>query len=406
VTAKLPAIMIPAGVRARWRIAWAQRENDRRWRAYDADAEVWLRRNDELIRLQIEATGFLGCTQPRNGLPVDLDDDEVVFRVLPAAELVEAEARHVPGMPTPGLTAASAGTVPPGRALPKGLRVVDAGMAVVTNHRVAFSGREGRREWTYADMVGPAHHFDVPLTVLHTTDGRRLAGLLVPATAIVNFRFYLTLAFAAATGERAAVAAQLDALMDTHQDARPVPPPPAEPDQAPLTALRPNRRAATVMAVAAVAFAMLTASTFGSEQAGLPYRAEVGESVVVATATDAPNAISVTAPPDSGNPVAPGGDAAAGTGVVEGPTAGGATGENAPIARPETASQRRSVPRVVPAMGPASLPPPTTGPASPTSPAPTAAPPSPEPLVVDLCGSAKPLRLPVLQPLLCPPASP
>lgn len=131
---------------------------------------------------------------------------------MPAAELVEVKARHVPGLPTPGLAVYPVTIDAPGRALPRGLRVVDAGMAVVTNHRVAFSGRQRPREWTYEDMMGPAHHPDVPLTLLHTTDGGHLAGLLVPAPATVNFRFYLTLAFAVAIGKRTAVAAHSEQL--------------------------------------------------------------------------------------------------------------------------------------------------------------------------------------------------
>ena len=87
---------------APWRIAWAERENERRQRAYRDATDAWLRRDDHLARLRIEAASFLGCTQPRTGLPVQLDDDELVFRVLPVAELVEAEARHIPGLPTPG----------------------------------------------------------------------------------------------------------------------------------------------------------------------------------------------------------------------------------------------------------------------------------------------------------------
>ncbi|MFU8876499.1 hypothetical protein ACNAVT_31955, partial [Micromonospora sp. SL4-19] len=67
---------------------------------YDTEIEGWHRRHDELIRLRIEVAGFLGCTQPRTGLPVNLADDEVVYRVLPTVELVEAKARHVAGLPT------------------------------------------------------------------------------------------------------------------------------------------------------------------------------------------------------------------------------------------------------------------------------------------------------------------
>ncbi|MCM0678294.1 hypothetical protein NCC78_27000, partial [Micromonospora phytophila] len=297
--------------RPRWQIMWAERENERRRRAYDAEVAAWLRRGDELVRLRIEAAGFLGCTQPRTGLPVDLDDDEVVFRVLPAAELIEAEGRHVPGLPAPGLTVASVTAGAPGCALPKALRVVDAGMAVVTNRRVAFEGRAGRREWTYANLLGPAHHPDVPLTLLHHTDGGRLAGLRVPAAATVNFRFYLTLAFAHATGRRAAVVALLETLVDAHRDARPVPPLPAEPDQAAMTALRPGRSVATAAVVAAVALVTLNLGAFGPERAGQPYRAQVGASVVVAPTTETSHPVSDTAPTIHRPPVPPAGGTAA-----------------------------------------------------------------------------------------------
>lgn len=169
-------ITSPAAASPGWRARWAERESGRRSRAYDADVAAWRRRDDHLVRLRIEAAGFLGYAQPRTGLPVDLDDDEVVFRVLPAAELVEADARHVPGLPAPGLDVAATEMVGDGRALPKGLRAVDAGLAVVTDRRVAFAGRAGRREWAYADMPGVAHHPDAPVTLLHTADGGRLAG--------------------------------------------------------------------------------------------------------------------------------------------------------------------------------------------------------------------------------------
>ncbi|WP_157746278.1 hypothetical protein [Micromonospora inositola] len=408
-------IMIRAEERPRWRIAWAERENDRRRRAYDTEAGAWHRRNDQLIRLQIEAAEFLGCTQPRTGLPVDLDDDEVVYRVLPAAELVEAEGRHIVGLPTPGLTAAAASVGAPGRALPRGLRVVDVGMAVVTNHRVAFSGRERRRQWSYADMVGPAHHPDVPLTLLHTTDGSRLAGLRVPADASVNFRFYLTLAFAAATGERAAVAAQIDALLDAHQNTRPLPPPPAQPDHARLTPLRPDRLAAAAAALLAFACATLTVATSKSEQDGLPYRA--GPAALGTATTGAPNAIGTTTPSTPSKLAAPDSGTAA---SLTGPTAtrpmGGAQGVDGQIRRQGTAHRGSSSAPAVAAAGPAAHPTPTTGPASTTDtaptttrspangPAPTTAQPSPNAPVVSLCPD--PLQLPIAERLLCPPSSP
>ncbi|PZG00011.1 hypothetical protein, partial [Micromonospora deserti] len=378
MTAKSPAIITAAGAAPpRWRTAWAERENDRRRRAYDTETEAWHRRHDHLLRLRIEAAGFLGCTDPRTGLPVELDDGEVVYRVLPTAELVEAEARHVPGLPAPALTVGPAGV--PDRPLPRGLRIVDAGVAVVTDRRVAFAGREHRREWAYADLVGLAHHPDAPLTLLHTADGGRLAGLRVPATAAVNVRFYLTLAVAAASGDRDAVAAQLDGLIDAHHKARPVAPLPLGPEQAPLTALRPERRVATVTAVAAVAFATLTASALASEQVDPPQRVEAR----VNTAVDPPGVVVPFSRAELGGSHT---DAATSPSSATAERAGGEAGDAAPTWGPGTESRPTSVPVAGPtgAPSPPAGPPglaPAPGPASttatPPAAGPTAAPPPP-----------------------------
>ncbi|GAA4568710.1 hypothetical protein GCM10023176_23670 [Micromonospora coerulea] len=365
MTATSPAIdTIPSATLPRWRITWAERENDRRRRAHHAEIEAWVRRNDQLIRLQIEAATFRGYAQPRTGLPVDLDDDEVIYRVLPAAELVEAEARHGFGLPTPGLTVATTSIDAPARTLPRGLRVVDAGMAVVTDRRVSFAGRESGREWTYADMVGPAHHPDTPITLLHTTDGRRLTGLLVPTAATVNFRFYLTLAFAAAAGQRVAVAAQIDALRDAHRRARPTPPPPAEPEHAPLTAVRPDRRLATVAAVVALTFATLPVGGFGAEHGGPPYRAY--SRAVVAT-TGGPHTIGATArksldestTPDIHAPASPAGEPPT-------PPTGAGPGVAGTVLRPRAPSRATSAAPTVMVTVRAGPPTPTT-PAAPTT---------------------------------------
>ncbi|WCN82513.1 hypothetical protein [Micromonospora sp. LH3U1] len=396
-----------------WRIAWAERENERRQRAYRDATDAWLRRNDHLVRLRIEAAGFLGCTQPRTGLPVDLDDDELVFRVVPSAELVEAEARHVPGLPTPGsCDFADTSDV----ALPAGLRIVDTGMAVVTSHRVAFAGGERRREWTYADLVGAAHHPDVPVTLL--PDHSRLLGLLVPASAVVNFRFYLTLTVAVAAGERAAVIAQLDALLAAHQDARPTPSLLVGPDEAPLTAVRPDRRALAAAAVAAVVFATTGPGALGSERADPSHFAAV-------VAMDVPRAVLVP-----GLPVGPmAGKARAGSVdratqsrpyapsavrpvvLASRPVASGAVEPSiavvpSPAATPSVAPAPSAssvpTPGPVPTTNPPALPTPTAS-ASPSLPAPTATP-SSDPALLTVC--LDPLQLPLLDPLLCPSPAP
>ncbi|MFF4876356.1 hypothetical protein [Micromonospora sp. NPDC000668] len=406
----------PTTLEPHWRIAWAERENRRRRHAYRSAADAWLRRKDHLTRLRIEAVGFLGSTQPRTGLPVDLADDELVFRVLPNAELVEAEARHVVGLPTPGpLTCADT----PGDDLPAGLRALDAGMAVVTNHRVAFAGRDHRREWRYADLSAPAHHPDVPLTLLHTTDRGPLAGLLVPASAAVNARFYMALAIAAFAGERAAVATQLDALLDAHQGARPTPPPLVEPDEAPLTALRPDRRALAVAAVGVVVFSTLGPGALGPERADPVQRTEAA----VIVATDAPADGDAVVPVLPIGPVAPERSRTGPVGrATRAPTTGATphgpstTGTPVPLAvsaspsAPSTASAPSASSVPTPGPVPTTDPPPAgrpalpTASATPTAPAPTTAAPSPDPALITLC--LDPLQLPLVDRLLCPPTEP
>ncbi|MGK5738554.1 hypothetical protein [Micromonospora sp. URMC 103] len=437
MTTTSPGTVVAATPSPTWRTAWAERENERRRSAHRRELAAWRRRADELTRQRIEAATFLGCTEPRTGLPVDLDDDELVYRILPTTELVEATARHVPGLPQAALSVGP--PAPSSRMLPKGLRVAGAGLAVVTNHRVAFAGRALRREWRYADLTAPAHHPDVPLTLLHTTDGGRLAGLLVPATTVANARFYLTLAVAAARGERAAVVAELDALAEIHERCRPALPAPADPWHAPLVARRPDRRAA--VAAATVAFVAFAASAYGSDEDIPRYRAEAGGIVldvepppaigaVVPTLAPAPPAAGgATAPPTTG-PTAPathdgtpaGGVAvttaggAAGPGAREraaDPGAGGGSGRGS-VGAPEApapsapttapAPPKPTRPPTSPAPAP-STPPTTSPPASPPpskpTPAPTTSPPSsPDSRLLTVC--LDPLRLPLLDPLLCP----
>ncbi|MEU8287935.1 hypothetical protein AB0C01_26755 [Micromonospora sp. NPDC048905] len=413
---------------APWRIAWAERENERRQRAYRDATDAWLRRDDHLTRLRIEAAGFLGCTQPRTGLPVDLDHDELVFRVLPVATLVEAEARHVPGLPSPG-PCDFADTVH--AALPAGLRVLDTGMAVVTSRRVAFAGREHRREWRYADLLGPAHHPDVPVTLL-PVDGRgsaesarprhRLSGLLVPASAVVNFRFYLTLA---ATADRAAVSAQVDALLTAHRHARPAPPVSAAPDDAPSTAVRLDRRTLAVAAVATVVFATLAPGTVGPQQAGTLRRAEAatiatGEPIVRNTATRTPSVLGAASPSTPVRPVRP---LAAGPQQPAAPVPSAAV-LAAPVPTTVPVPLTEPVPTTVPVPftepAPTIAPTPSSAPAPSASATPTPAPTPTDPPTAAWPGSPSPTAtpdpalvmacleslLPLVDRLLCPPTGP
>ncbi|TYB39872.1 hypothetical protein FXF50_05810 [Micromonospora sp. AP08] len=253
-------------------IAWARRENERRRRAYETAARDWRRRDQHLERLRIEATGFHGCALPGTELPVRLDDGEVVYRILPVAELVEAEARHLPGLPAPDPTLTAELLDPADGPLPAGLRVVDTGAAVVTDRRTAFAGRAVRREWAHADLLGPGHHPDAPVTLLHPGDGGRPAGLRVPVNAAANFRFYLTLAYATATETRDGVAARLDALLADHRAARPRPPRPLGVADAPVARRRPERLAAAGAVAIAVLLGVTAAGTWPAT-AGPAHRA-------------------------------------------------------------------------------------------------------------------------------------
>lgn len=398
---------------APWRIAWAERENERRQRAYRDATDAWRHRDDHLARLRIEAASFLGCTQPRSGLPVELDDDELVFRVLPVAQLVEAEARHIPGLPRPGGVCSFAEAS--SEALPAGLRVVDTGMAVVTSHRVVFGGREYRREWRYADLVGPAHHPDVPVTLL--PDRCRLQGLLVPANAVVNFRFYLTLAAA----DRGAVIAQVDELLAAHRAAPPAPLLLVDPDDAPLTAVRPDRRALGAAAVAAMVFVTLGPGALGPGAWGP--RGPVSSAEVVAL--DLPRAGTALVPIGPVGPVAPRSRVGSADSAVWSPpdvsavrpsavsTVEAAVAVALPPAAPPSVAPAPSASSVpTPGPVPTTDPPASTLPTPPVvsaSPTPTPTPivtatPSPDPGLLAIC--LDPLQLPLLDPLLCPSPAP
>ncbi|MEU6207864.1 hypothetical protein ABZ814_30280 [Micromonospora musae] len=426
MTTTSPGTLVPATALPTWRIAWADRENDRRRRVHHAELETWRHRVDELTRQRIEAATFLGCTEPRTGLPVQLDPYELVFRIIPAAELIEVVARHAPGLPLPALSVGPHDAS--SRTLPKGLRVADTGVAVITSRRVAFAGREVRREWWYADLIAPAHHPDAPLTLLHPSRPGRLSGLRVPAAVVANTRFYLALALASATGRRNDVIAELDALLLTQHRDRPMPPVPVEPWQAPLTARRPDRRVAAVAAVAAAAFATLTAGAYGSEERVPLYRAEadgrsavelpMGIGAVIPTLTPAPgapgSAVAPTGAPAPGGTSGGGAEPATGSretaaGSTGRPTTGGNGGGSrpgvvpvapaaptspAPAAPPSTAPPSSAAPS--PSKPPSSSPPP---PATP-EPEPTAAPADEDDRLLTVC--LDPLRLPLLDPLLCP----
>ncbi|MFD6264436.1 hypothetical protein ACFWFK_25220 [Micromonospora chalcea] len=249
------------GAHPRRRLAWARRENERRRQAYETAARAWRRRAEHLDRLRIEAADFHGCALPGTALPVPLDDGEVVYRILPTVDLVEATARHLPGLSVPGGTLA--GCLDPAEGpLPAGLRVVASGAAVVTDRRVVFAGPDVGREWPLRSLCSPGHHPGRPVTLLHGADGGAPAGLRVPAPGAANARFYLTLAHADATGTREAVVEDVEALWSAHRAARPRPPRPLGPYDAPAERALPQRLAAAGVTAVAVLLGVTSAGTW------------------------------------------------------------------------------------------------------------------------------------------------
>lgn len=226
----------PIGLRG-WRERWADRNNEQYQRVYDAALEAWQQRDTKLRRLRAAASEFRGSADAAVGLSLELFPGEVVYTVLPAAELIEAEGRHIAGLPPPERAVLATPDTTLSPVLADGLHVVDAGMVVVTDRAVVFLGHDGVREWTYARLSGVAHDRRAAFTLMHTVDEKSISGLLLPPAAADGFRFHATLAFADAIGERVAVVAQLDQVITAHQHARPSPPIMVTSDQAPLTAI-------------------------------------------------------------------------------------------------------------------------------------------------------------------------
>ncbi|MEU9741287.1 hypothetical protein AB0E12_19125 [Micromonospora chersina] len=391
-------------------IAWARRENERRRRAYETAARDWRRRDQHLERLRIEATGFHGCALPGTELPVRLDDGEVVYRIVPVAELVEAEARHLPGLPAPDPALTAELLDPAGGPLPAGLRVVDTGAAVVTDRRTAFVGRSGRREWAHADLLGPGHHPGAPVTLLHPRDGGRPAGLRVPVSGAANFRFYLTLAYATATGTRDGVAARLDALLAAHRAARPRPGRPLGVEDAPAVRRRPERLAAAGVVAVAVLLGVSAAGTWPAA-AGPAHRAAGTGSPVTPDGDPASEPFPGPAGRRDGAPVPPPGGqptrlprpAGGATHATVGQTPVRAGTEQTVPPSPATTPAPPAASTTSPAVSPTGNPPPAASPTAGPTGSPTATPTgSPSPSSPGASGVClDPLRLPVVDPLLC-----
>ncbi|GIJ33262.1 hypothetical protein [Micromonospora sediminimaris] len=278
-----------------WRYRWARRQNERRLRLFRSAEGTWRRRDDELRRLRTLAEQCQGSATAGDGLPLELAPGEVVLRVVPAAQLVEM--RHNAVLPAPDLTV-GAQTGRLRRRLPDGVRVTDAGMAVVTNRRLVLLGGRGRRDWAYGRMTGLNHDPHASVTLIQVLDRRRTSGVLLRPDVAAEFRFVLTLAFADAIEQRQAVIDQLDELIDEHARLRPSRPGIATPGQARLLALIPGgRRTAVVAAALAVMVPVALANSGPSDPTST-------ETAVAATGAPAATSTS-TAARGTGSTAAP-----------------------------------------------------------------------------------------------------
>ncbi|MEV4716261.1 hypothetical protein AB0J94_03575 [Micromonospora noduli] len=263
-----------------WRYRWAHRQNVRRVSTYRGAESAWRRRDDELRRLRALAADFQGSAAAGAGLALELAADEVVLWALPAAQLVEV--RHTTVLPAPDLTVAP-GTGPLRPRRPDGVRVTDAGMAVITSRRLVLLGGRGRRDWAYGRITGLAHDPAAPVTVIQVLDRRRTSGLLLPTAAAADFRFKLTLAFADAIEQRTAVIAQLDELISEHAQLKPFRPAAATPGQARLSSFVPGGR--RTIAVAAAIALLVPAALIESDPSDPTGGAEVAVAATPAPTT-------------------------------------------------------------------------------------------------------------------------
>ncbi|MDG4792967.1 hypothetical protein [Micromonospora sp. WMMD1082] len=275
-----------------WRYRWARRQNERRLRLFRSVEGTWRRRDDELRRLRTLAEQCHGSAGAGDGLPLELVADEVVLRVVPAAQLVEM--RHTAVLPAPDLTV-GAETGRLRKRLPDGVRITDAGMAVITNRRLVLLGGRGRRDWAYRRMTGLAHDPHASVTLIQVLDRRRTSGVLLRVDAAAEFRFVLTLAFADAIEQRQAVIDQLDELIAEHARLRPSRPGIATPGQARLSALIPGGRRT---AVVAAALAVMVPVALANSGPSAPTRTETAVAATPAPAT----ASAATAPRATGSP--------------------------------------------------------------------------------------------------------
>lgn len=221
-----------SGLRERGlRTRWAQQENRRNGKAYEAAQAAWTDTNAELQGMVVTACSYTGMGGGQLAPEVGLHRDETLLWTGAGVTLVETAAW--PALRTPGYKALTVDLLTESFSAEPSARLkpVDSGSVAVTDQRLVFVGtspRHRRREWEFAELRGLAHTPDAPCTLLQAGTGaaqQRPTGLLLTPEAVSEFRFVVSLALAEGAGERASFVAYLERMLDTHQHNRPAPPP-------------------------------------------------------------------------------------------------------------------------------------------------------------------------------------
>jgi len=75
---------------------------------------------------------------------------------------------------------------------------IDTGVAVITDHRVVFTGPKQNREWAWTKVVSVHHDPDAPWTAIAVSNRQKVSGLGYDVDHAEDFRFRVDLALAVA----------------------------------------------------------------------------------------------------------------------------------------------------------------------------------------------------------------
>lgn len=101
---------------------------------------------------------------------------------------------------------------------------VDSGDALVTDRRVAFTGKLKAREWLFAKLLGLHHDPDAARTFLPVSNREAVSGISYPGDSAPEVRFRISLALALFNGRLDQFIDELVSEHEAHQSERPAAP--------------------------------------------------------------------------------------------------------------------------------------------------------------------------------------